>query len=345
MLDSLIEQSRQFDTHKHDEGVRARDLVITDAGQVILPSSAPLSLSITDSALVQICAKLGPTVSMNSIPAEFMRNLPNDEMAWVLNRRLQAATDSMWLARSYEASLRAMLDGSYPGQSDANGNYENTRYLQVVESLLEAGDYKDVEFVRPSVTADELYLKVAMKPFIGGDGNFYKIGALIRNSEIGHGFLVCAPFVQRTSCANSTVWNKDNKWRFVHRVAGGFAALMVQFKERIGSALHAAADVLDDLIAAERDNLADFNAIIDGLAIQRKWSFELKQNVIDGTEGKRSRAGLVHGVTYAAHKVYGDSPEKLVEMETYGGDLLYAKASVFEGAINAAKKAHNASLN
>jgi hypothetical protein len=45
--------------------------------------------------------------------------------------------------------------------------------------------------------------------------------------------------------------------------------------------------------------------------------------VFAGSEGRKTRAGIVHGITYAAHADF-ENPNDIMDMEILGGHYLYA---------------------
>jgi hypothetical protein len=46
-------------------------------------------------------------------------------------------------------------------------------------------------------------------------------------------------------------------------------------------------------------------------------------SVFAGSEGRKTRAGIVHGITYAAHAEL-ENPNDIMDMEILGGHYLYA---------------------
>ncbi len=351
MLHDQIAKSMAHDKTKFDYSSMARHLTFNP--QANLSMLAELAnvpqekepRALTEHALRQVCSKLGPAVygkgSARVLPFDYLTAIPKDLMAENLNRHLVNGNGSRWLIRADGDQVRAILDSNYPGGANERGDFENTQYLKIVQSFIDEQpeQYTDLKLVRPYVSADEIGIKVSWRdvsPFRDQDGGSYGIGTFIGNSEIGTGKLKISPFVQRTSCENSIIYDRDNALEFVHR--GSFAAMRTQFKAAIGKVLHAAADVLDRFIEAEYEKLDDFDAILSGLALRHGWSEPVKMTVAVGTEGKQTRAGIVNGVTYAAHSGYVPEPLKQIELETLGGELLFAPVNTFDGLAKQARR-------
>lgn len=365
MLHTQIAKSKAADREKFDYTSMARELVFdssarlaanavaSDAKHPHYPSgdmspaypNAFQPRTLTDHALRHVFAKLSPAVygkgSAKVLPFDYLTAIPRDLLAQNLNRHLTNGNGSRWLIRTNGAQVRAILDGSYPGGANENRDFENTQYLKIVQSFIDEQPelYPDLKLIRPFVSADEMGIKISWRdvnPLRDDDGGSYGIGTFIGNSEIGTGKLKILPLVQRTSCENSIIYNRDNGVEFIHR--GSFAGMRTQFKAAIGKVLHAAADVLDKFIEAESEQIPDFDAVLSGLALQHAWSEPLKMSVAIGTEGRQTRAGIVNGVTYAAHGAYVPDPLKSIEMEMLGGELLFAPARTFENAAKHARQ-------
>ncbi len=357
MLHTLIAKSQAADRTKYDYAAFARHLHFNPSAQMSLGPEIAYELGervarpLSEHATRQLFAKLGPAVfgkgSNKILPFDYLSAIPQDLLAQNLNRHLVNGNGSKYLVRctgsgdEERGTVRAILDANYPGGADEHGDFENTQYLKVVQSFIDEqpDNYPDLKLVRPYVGADEIGIKISWRdvnPLRDDKGGSYGIGTFIGNSEIGTGKLKILPFVQRTTCENSIIYTRDSGIELIHR--GSFAAIRTQFKAAIGKALHAAADVLDKFIEAEYEQIPDFDAVLSGLALQHGWSEPVKVSVAVGTEGKQTRAGIVNGVTYAAHSSSIIEPLKQIEMEMLGGELLMVPARDFEQAANFARR-------
>jgi hypothetical protein len=84
------------------------------------------------------------------------------------------------------------------------------------------------------------------------------------------------------------------------------------------------------MIAAESVQIPDFRQVLDGLMIEHGWKKDFLEVVDVGTEGQRTQAGLVNGITYAAHAHPDTSNPQSLELEALGGRYLLALPTVFQ---------------
>jgi hypothetical protein len=139
------------------------------------------------------------------------------------------------------------------------------------------------------------------------------------------------PFIQRTSCENSTVFDDDDALSSQHR--GSFDYLRYRMTHALKHAFKLGFEWLERMMKAEEEQIDNFNDVLTGLAKQYGWSDETLVAVSAGTEGKQTRAGIVHGVTYAAHTITEDADEQ-AKIEKLGGAILAAPESLFARAAN-----------
>lgn len=354
----VIEASKAADAKKSDYRVPAKELTFPD-GKIALPEkysdgdeTAALFLEqgatifgVNDNALRDLCTKLAPAVygkgTNRTLPYDYLRAMPTQLMGQNLTDHAQNSNGQRWLVRTFDTSARAVLGTDYPASRNAAGEYENTQFLQVIKTLIEEEpeQFPEIQLVRPYVGADGFHLKIVWRdvfPTTDGDGGAYGLGAYIGNSEIGHGTLTGYGLVQKHSCTNSIIDQRENAFKLLHR--GSFAALVKQFKAGIGQLFHASGETLDKLILADTEQIEDFSTVLDGLALQYGWAQPVKNNVLLGTGGRQTRGGLVNGVTYAAHAAFPTDPDKQIEFEILGGDLLFVPADTFPRAANFARQ-------
>lgn len=337
-LSTMIAQSEGHDTRKTDSVVAACDVKWIGRsasfqlgaesvwGDSAMQEPLPLKLH----AFRQVCSKLGAAVwaakAQRSLPVEFLLAMPENITAMNLNWATETYAalfpKRKWLWREYHTepqegvitpNIRAVMDGMYPAIT-------NTELLRSADQMIAGGDYK---LVRPHLTPDELNVRVALRDV----GENYAVGVYIGNSEIGTSKIRILPFIQRHSCKNSIV-SVDGGVELVHR--GDIHALRVQLTAAMAQALHATGDMLEKMIAAEKELVPNFQDVLRGLSLQHNWSEALSTAVILGTEGQATRAGVVNGITYAAHKVLEGTEQ--ADMEILGGSILAAPNSLFERA-------------
>lgn len=316
----LAERSAEYDQQKHDHSVPGSTLHFTDAFRLellempLFGGMAPLT--VTDHAFGQLAEKLGRAAIGRTLPVDFMKALTPDLRAYNFNRAAEKAGGRKWLVRGYGEACRAVLAGDYPTKPG------NTDILSMIADVLEAEPGLDeTTLIRPWVTADAIMFKGVFRD-VRGNGGDYGLGVSIRNGEIGQYALEIDPLAQRHTCTNSIVSTGGFSTRIVHR--GHWAEVRVQLRAAILRALRGSAETVERMFRADEEELPTFASVLDGLCEAYKFDAAQKATVWDGTEGRMTRAGLVNGVTYLAHKAFGDDPEKMLDIERLGGQLLYA---------------------
>ncbi len=116
----------------------------------------------------------------------------------------------------------------------------------------------------------------------------------------------------------------------VHYRGASAEAMMTQFYAQLPALLNASAALINKMIAAESVQIPDFRQVLDGLMIEHGWKKDFLEVVDEGTEGQRTLAGLVNGITYAAHVHRDTANPQSLELETLGGHYLLAQPSVFQ---------------
>jgi hypothetical protein len=317
--------SSNHDTHKADYTEAAGSLHFDTQARLIVPDQlfgeVP-PLTPTTWAWNQLFTKLGPTVygkgTQKVLPSDYLLSIPPQLLATNLNDHLTRINGAVWLVRSYDDSCRAVL-------SDGFTTIGNTEILDILAGVVEQNQTPDFQLIRPSVQADEINIKSVWKN-INKRGGDYGIGVYLGNGEIGNRKLRIYPMVQRHSCTNSIIVEHDKGIEFVHR--GNKFTKMVQIKSVIAELFGLAAEVLEKMIAAEAEAIPHFTDVLAGLSVQYGWDDETYATVAMGTEGRDTRAGLVNGITYAAHAIERE-PSAQADMEIIGGRILLAPDSLF----------------
>lgn len=327
-----VNQSLEYDAHKADYSEFARNLHFDETSALVIPPQmfgAVMPMKPTTWAWGQIFSKLGPAVygkgCNKTLPSDYLLAIPADLRAQNLNRHLQNANGAGWMVRGYDDQARAVLSEGY-------ATIANTELLEILDGVITQNQTADFHLSRPSVTPDDLNIRTIWKDTKGGN---YGIGVYIGNAEIGNRRLRIYPLIQRHSCENSIIIEHDKGIEFVHR--GSKITKMILVKSVIAELFGVAAEVLEKMIAAESQQIPDFADVLDGLAIKYGWNDGTKTSVTLGTEGQQTRAGIVNGVTYAAHAIDTLTPNESADMEILGGRILLAPDSLFRSAVYAAK--------
>jgi len=347
---SMIEVSKEHDSMKADYKGKATSFWFNEQsaitgkqsgalfGRVQVQEEIPAMLP-TDWAYRQLYARLGPIVfgkgSTKSLPFDYLSALPSGVRASLLNEHLGKYKTGQMLVRGYSDQCRAILSGQYTEIS-------NTELLQIVGKIMEEADMPSEVVNYSSVTPDTMNTRVIWQNVEtnnpdGGGNREWGIGVALRNNEIGGGYTWVQPLIKRHSCNNSISVNLEKfSLRLMHK-GGSSIGKMVQIKTAMQEALPFAAQLLERMIEADAQEVPNFSEVLRGLAIIHHWDDKTSLEVAKGTENRDTLAGIVNGITFAAHKI--EDPDARMEMEITGGNLLLTDAnSLFGRAIKLARK-------
>ena len=340
IITPFVDRNVAFDNDKADYRAAPRDLKFDENCRLIVPDVhsqqlfgtgvAPLKMS--EYAYSQLFARMGTTVygrgSQRSLPGEYLLGIPDNIRAEALNWHLQEKrinqTNGKYLVRAYKNEARAVLSNNYVV-------IDNKILLEGLESAVDylntKGNGGDWRIVRAYHDENSVLIRLLRRD-TGPNGN-YGIGAMVRDSEVGRSNVEVLPFIQRHSCENSTVIDDEAAFTSQHRGDQGY------IRDRLVSALQQAFKLslewFNKYMAAETEFIDDFDDVLKGMAVKYNWSDDVKMKVALGTENSQTRAGLVNGITYAAHTALED-PEAQLAMEKLGGAILAGPDSLFTQA-------------
>lgn len=318
LLGDLIAESAAFDEHKEDFTVKTADLGFDENARLTVPTlfGKPMALDLSSTALSQVCQRLGPPEAgyINDCPSWLAATNLNHWLADDATRR----PGGEWFVRRYDNGARAVLSGKY---SPIN----NTDVLKIVKSLVEEspGGPAGYRLVRSVVTPH--YTRVRIIVADSKDGN-YGVGFMVQNGETGGAALVVAPFVQRHSCTNSTVWDRDREYRQAH-IFVTTAAMKAFITDIAGHAIGVAAERLEALIAAQQIEIPSFIEAVARVCKDHSLSAAVESNVILGSENSRTAFGLSNGLSFAAHATEGLSDQQRFDLESLAGRVLVERSA------------------
>lgn len=331
-LAELIGRAQAYERAKQDVkaqvgGGAPGDLQLRADGKLV---AGPLVLTLDEWAAQQLCAKLGPAAfgrgSRRAVPWDYLRTLPAWLRADVMNEHLNTLAPRTWLVRAYAGRCRAVLAGDYPVLANAD-------LLVALQELLlaEPERYRELTLIRPHLDPDNLHLRLVWRNdrpsahMVDGH-DAYGVGCYVGHGEIGNAPLQVLPLVQKHACQNSLVWADGEKGliRAHHGSRSELVALL-------GAALARIMDAADELLVrqclAENEPVAEPLRVLDGLRAIEGWTLEVRAQAERGLTGA-TRAGLVNGITYAAHMA-GLPPSDAAALEMFAGRLLLADSSWF----------------
>jgi len=334
-LYDLLDRSQQHDIQKHDWKALPQELALDADARLNVPSPyglGPAPMALSDLALSHLCAKLGPAVfgkgSDKTLPRNYLAAVDPALRATNLNTALRRASNGNWTVRGYGDTCRAVLAGDYP-------DIRNTELIQALADVVDRESLPEFQVCyRSTVDADHLNLRAVFKNVDPERG--YGAGIYLGNSEVGQGKVKVFGMIWRDGCTNAAIIDDENGLAMIHM--GSRAAMMVQVLGAIGRILPVAAEYVDKLILAEGQAMPSISDVIGGLAVKHKWTDDFKMHVLLGTEGQETLAGLVNGVTFAAHTAIQGDESATTEWEIFGGRLLVAPDSLFAEAARLSRR-------
>jgi hypothetical protein len=323
-IDDMIDSAAMLDSGKHDHVLTPRFV-----GRRVSVHEDLVPCLMEHQATTHLCGRMSQRlVGRPPVPAGFFNETCDDAMyAYNLNTLIDrivakkgkskrgGKTD--WMFRCHGDHVRAVVGENYPAFG-LDGMFENRTLLEAMHRIAFSQPQHTV--VRPFVSRDRVICKVIFKDVRDG-AEHYGLGAAFSNSEIGDGLFEVYGLIQRHSCTNSIVIDQGMRYKHVGGV-GKFHAALSELIVSMGEAGKSAAEWLERMIFAKTIEIPDIGAMIDGVAKGYGWDDVVKLEMGIGTEGRSTLGGLVNGITWAAHRVYGDKPELMFELEQAAATIL-----------------------
>jgi hypothetical protein len=292
-----------------------------------------MGLSVNDYCHGQFASRL-------NIPKRFYDRL-RDEIPDLLdanvNRLLRHGDRQPWMIRTLDGTARAAL-------SDQYRRIDNLDIAEAVLPILR--DIPGVVIRSSALTDSYMYLK-ATTPRLTGQvkvGQDVCAGVYIRNSEVGAGKFVVAPFVETLQCTNGMVVMRRGTGMMeqIHLGSRQEANELGQilssetralrdraFMATVSDVVHAAVDevrfrelIADMSRAAESDQIRDVAAAVEVLTEREGLTEHEGSGILQhlAAGGDLSQWGLLSAVTRAAED--SESYDRASELEALGGKIL-----------------------
>lgn len=366
-IEKMLKQSQKYDTKKQNYKGEAADFRFNLAGKMQFEQTTKLkglavvdkspAMPFTDNAFGQLLGRFSPSYfgadANNTMKREDWQTMQQKYpkyFAAIMNDLLKQygakTRNNSLLVRAYEKQIRAVFTSLYD-------IVDNTDMLSALLEILQesAEGLPEMKLVRSEVTPDNLLVQVVWKNVMGenpeenrpsrgfgkGESNTYGVGVAIRNGETGQNGIKCSPMIWRTSCTNSIIIKDESELNLRH--VGNHDALISTMKVGIMQNLPIAQKSLDAIFKAEKERLPNLADVINGFAAEYKWSPEVKDAVMLGTEGRTTKMGVINGISYAAHAASDGNTDLMVDMSTLAGHLLMQPVSRFENAAARATSA------
>lgn len=338
-LQALSAEILRLEETKRDDVVDTRRMGFTSSGSSDLffddPDGSAVGGRVRDHAHGQIADRLG-------IPKRYYDRMRTDAPE-LLDRNV-----SHWFRSKPEKRLIRMVEGEVRAfLSDRYRRLDNIDLMQhAIVPLLSNPAYGNLEYHVAALTDERLYIRALLpqtQPIVVGDE--VQRGIEIRNSEVGSGALVVAPFVWRLVCLNGLVV-KDRGMRRYHvgrqqeeeayaiyrddTLAADDAAFFLKVRDAAAAAL---SEVTFDAIVAEMRAAATGQEIESPVAATETLVQKFSLTETEGarvlrelaTGGDLTRWGAVNALTATAKGA--ESFGRQQEIEVAGGSLLSATAT------------------
>lgn len=333
-LQDLLYVAEQMEQEKADYrgdpkqfGFLKNGMLTTRPGEADIRGWSMAPVSLTEHARGQAYTKLGPSYGLTTLGCDYMNKLVTADpelFAQNMNRAIARVPENNkgWYVRTYQDKCRAVLSGEYLE------GFDNTDMLKLLnDAVMRDGSDHRISS-RSYVDPDGMVVDVLFGDIHTGRGGIsYKIGARIRNDEIGRGKGGIHPVVKKSDCDNSiTTDERAMSYTFVHFGRKTLTVKRTMLRAAISEVLPFTTTIVEAMIEAEEHELPQFSDIVNGLAIKHGWSEAFTGAVFAGSNAQWTLAGLVNGVTFAAHTQQSNS-EQMADMEFLGGNLLFERGA------------------
>lgn len=314
-LDEALEISQSFDKGKSDYRLPANQIGY-DNGAMSIPLTLPNSGAVVghDRATFEPDA-LSQACSLLSIPFPYISRCSAELQSLNMNywqKRLRGRQSDTWFIRGYSErgglSVRAVLSGEYRA-------YSNSTMIETAKKFMQASELH-YQIIRGYVSRDAIYLKLT----VANVDNNYAVGVVLKHGETGNYQISVAPFIQRHSCTNSIVFSEGG-WNHRHRWASE-AWLEATVLEKMSDAFRVTPKIHEQMVNAAALRIPRFGDTVRDICKANGWSYNIVDNVMQGSEGQATVAGLVNGLSYSAHATPGLEIKDQIRLEEMAGAVL-----------------------
>lgn len=354
-LNGLIETSQRFDSQKSDYKGEANQYHFDNKGRIQLQGAMPTifglqktksdPVPLSEHALGQFLARVSPQYfgqgtnkTMRTDDWRVMSQSFPKPFAMVMNELLDKYAQrsgretSALLVRTFKKEARAIFTSMY-------GAVNNTDMLNALKTIIEPSleQMPDIRSVRSEVTADDLHVQIVFRNITAKEAGYdegnakgtYGTGISVRNNEIGKGGIKVSSMIWRSSCTNSITVHNESAIDMRH--VGSPQALLTMLKAGMIQILKIVPKYANMFFEAEYQALPELSSIVAGMSKEYGWSEPFKDAVLIGTEGVSTLAGLINGVSFAAHSATETIMER-ADASELAGRLLVDSNSIFAAA-------------
>lgn len=284
---------------------------------------------LTEHALRQACVKLGVAYEgVKSLPTDYMLALQAENpkgFAANMNDALDRLPDNKgWMVRQWTENdplVRAILSTGYL-------KFDNDTLIKLLSDILEKEHaphrISRYSYVHPDRMSVDVMFNDVYQPSKGNPDGRYGVGIRLVDDEIGNGNGGAFPVIRVHICDNSITLdtgNLDSSFKFRHFGPATLEVKRVMLAVAMKNILPFTATIIDRMIEAEEDDLPSFSDIVHGMAEKHGWGEAVTDTVFAGSNAQWTKAGLIAGITYAAHQQPNE--EQMTDMEFLAGQILF----------------------
>lgn len=321
-LQSCLTQLKEREETQSDIVLKSIDMNMNIDGTLQIPAIAHVNIPMTKWAHGQMANRL-------QIPQGYYnRMLENDKslLSENVNRWLKESNNL--LVRTEAGTARAIL----------SSKYKVVQNRLVLLTVLNALQTMQRPYLTRSLTesATTFYAKfVGEEPYDIGNGDLYRGGIVVRNSEVGASRLQVDLFVSRLSCGNDAIFGDEgiSKVHLGRQLGAGIidfqsdtvtadnVAMMKAIRDTVFTAFDPAGiQHIYDTIKLAKDNTQKLTSqVVRQIQSQHKLSDELTDRLLASLQGN-TQYDIAQSITFNAQ--HTEDEDKRIEMEELGGSIL-----------------------
>lgn len=262
---------------------------------------------------------------------------PPDVRAVVVNHWLDRISDKKLLLRGYDRNG----DGGMELRAVCSDRYGVVDHHHITESILYAfqGGMDGIEVGHCGMDDATMHLRLIVPGIqdtfeFGGFRQVYQAGIYISNGCIKNRSVVVAPFIQGTSCTNSTIFATDYGLTRTHSGLSVLAARNAVY-EMVGAGLRASEETMrrmfDAALVGIESPVDIIGGIMKNLGISTDGETEAKIWTGMMEQGGVNHLGLSNGLSYAAQGIKDEDTR--FAMEAMAGEVIMADPDDLFGRI------------
>ena len=328
-IQQCVELLKQREDTQSDLITKAAEMVMTEDAQIKIPALSLTTIPMTKWAHDQLAKKI-------EIPNGYYNRMLKDD------KPLLANNVNRWLIEG--GNLMVRTEGG-TARAVLSSKYKIVQNRLVLLTVMDALQIMHRPYIVRSLTESDttFYAKfVGSENYDIGNGDLYRGGIVVRNSEIGGSRLQVDMFVSRLSCGNDAIFGDEgiSKIHIGRKLEAGIVdfqsdtiaadntAMMKAIRDITMTAFDPAGiQHIYDTIKLAKDNVNDQTSqVIRAIQSQHKFSDELTDRLLAALQG-HSQYDIAQSITYNAQGASNEDDR--IKLEELGGSILVMPADQF----------------